>query len=95
MYHSGLDPGVEAKKISGNFLSVQFKDFVISNNEMRLVLLGKGHVPISKTIDYLKEIHFDGYIVDEYEKWWHPDLPDPLIGLKHDREFLRKSFRSA
>ena len=95
MYHSGLDPVVEAKKISGNFLSVQFKDFVISNNEMRLVLLGKGHVPISKTIDYLKEIHFNGYIVDEYEKWWHPDLPDPLIGLKHDREFLRRSFCSA
>lgn len=94
MYHSDLDPVVEAKKIGDNILSVQFKDFIISNNEMRLVLLGKGEVPISKTINYLKEIKFDGYLVDEYEKWWHPDLPDPLTGLQYDLEYLRRAFNS-
>ena len=94
MYHSGLDPVVEARKIRDNILSVQFKDFIISNNKMRLVLLGKGQVPISKTINYLKEINFDGYVVDEYEKWWHPDLPDPLTGLQHDLEYLRRAFDS-
>lgn len=92
IYCYGLNPIVEAEKIKEDILSVQFKDFVKLNHKTKYVLLGDGQVPVSEIIDFLKKEKFDGYIVVEYEKWWHPELPDPLVGLRHELSYLKKSF---
>jgi fatty-acyl-CoA synthase len=92
MFYYGLNPVVEAEKIKRYILSVQFKDFLKVNNKRRYVLLGNGDVPISQIIDFLKKGRFDGYIVVEYEKWWHPELPDPSLGLRHELQYLKQHF---
>jgi len=95
MYYHGLNPVVEAEKIEQDILSVQFKDFIKYNHETRYVLLGDGQAPISQIINFLRKEKFDGYIVVEYEKWWHPELPDPLVGLPHELNYLNRSFEQA
>ena len=93
MFSNGLDPVVEAEKMKWDMLSVQFKDFIKSNHETKYVLLSHGQVPVFQIINSLKKHKFDGYIVAEYEKWWHPELPNPLVGLRHELNYLKESFR--
>jgi sugar phosphate isomerase/epimerase len=43
----------------------------------RYVTPGKGQVPIADALGLLKEHGYDGWIVLEHEKRWHPELPEP------------------
>ena len=50
------------------------KDF--SDSENRLTLIGEGDVPIARIADRLLSDGYDGYFSLEWEKKWHPELPD-------------------
>lgn len=43
----------------------------------RYVVPGTGQLPLAEAITLLKENDYDGWIVFEHEKRWHPELPDP------------------
>jgi len=93
VYLQGLDPLEELKKISlEKVIAVQFHDFKKADDKWRAVLLGQGDVPNDVVIEYLKDKNYDKFIVDEYEKWWHPELPDPMEGLRHELEYLKRKF---
>jgi sugar phosphate isomerase/epimerase len=42
-------------------------------------------------INHLKTIGYEGYITDEYEKFWHPErYPETEVGMTADAKFLRQ-----
>jgi len=43
----------------------------------RYVLPGKGQLPLAEAIALLRQEGYDGWIVFEHEKRWHPNLPEP------------------
>lgn len=43
----------------------------------RYVLPGTGQLPLAEAISLLKKNGYDGWIVFEHEKRWHPSLPEP------------------
>ncbi len=43
----------------------------------RYVPPGAGQLPLAEAIALLGEIGYDGWIVFEHEKRWHPELPEP------------------
>ncbi len=43
----------------------------------RYVTPGKGELPLAESINLLKESGYDGWLVFEHEKRWHPNLPEP------------------
>jgi sugar phosphate isomerase/epimerase len=45
----------------------------------RYVAPGKGELPLSESIDLLKHNGYDGWLVFEHEKRWHPNLPEPEV----------------
>jgi len=91
LFRFGLNPIIEGEKMREHILSIQFKDFFIGEGDRnRYVLLGQGEVPNEEFIDFIRKTKFDGFIVEEYEKWWHPELPDPMQGLRHDLNYLKK-----
>ena len=93
IYRQNLDPLEELKKINlSRVISVQFHDFKKENGTWKPVLLGQGDIPHEPVIEYLKEKNYDGFIVDEYEKWWHPELPDPMEGLPKELSYLKSKF---
>jgi sugar phosphate isomerase/epimerase len=53
-------------------------------------LLGEGDVPIGHMLSLLQTHGYEGYISVEWEKRWHPELPDPDIALPQHAEVLRK-----
>lgn len=55
------------------------------------VLMGEGLIPWTEIIQLLKKSGYDGFLCVEYEKRWHPEiLPDPSIGLRHEKESIIK-----
>ncbi len=54
-------------------------------------LIGEGEMDWCEIIERLNGIGYDGWISDEYEKFWHPErLPDPEVGMKHNADALRR-----
>ena len=43
----------------------------------RYVRPGTGQLPLTEAIDLLKQHGYDGWIMFEHEKRWHPELEDP------------------
>ena len=45
-------------------------------------LPGSGDVPVVQLLKLLREIEFAGPVALEWEKYWHPELPDLEAALK-------------
>jgi sugar phosphate isomerase/epimerase len=43
----------------------------------RYVFPGQGQLPLAEAIQLLKANGYDGWLVFEHEKRWHPILPEP------------------
>jgi len=43
----------------------------------RYMLPGKGQLPLPEALALLKQNGYDGWVVFEHEKRWHPTLPEP------------------
>lgn len=68
---------------------VHFKDHRRSNGNFDLCLVGEGDIPIKEIFNTLKSDGYDGYISLEWEKKWHPELPEPEIAYPAFMEFLK------
>ena len=55
------------------------------------VLLNEGELDWCLIINRLKTFGYEGYISDEYEKFWRPEeFPEPEVGMKANAELLRE-----
>jgi sugar phosphate isomerase/epimerase len=71
------------------------KDLKIENGKEEYVLLGTGIVPIFQAIDLLYKNNYPGYYSFEWEKLWHPEIPDPQIALTDYPRAVKKHFGQA
>ncbi|HUS81191.1 MAG TPA: sugar phosphate isomerase/epimerase family protein [Armatimonadota bacterium] len=53
-------------------------------------LLDDGELDWCEVVAGLAGIGYDGYISDEYEKYWKPELPEPEVGMRRNAEVLRE-----
>ena len=44
-------------------------------------LLGQGMIPIQRCLELLKNGGYSGYFSFEWEKLWHPEIPEPEIAI--------------
>ena len=68
------------------------KDLKIENGKEEYVLLGTGIVPIFQAIDLLYKNNYPCYYSFEWEKLWHPEIPDPQIALTDYPLAIKKHF---
>jgi sugar phosphate isomerase/epimerase len=57
------------------------KDAVINNGKIEYKFLGQGETPILQAIDLLMQSGYKGFYSFEWEKLWHPELPEPALAL--------------
>lgn len=71
---------------------VHVKDCFRSRNgrPCQLCPVGEGDIPISRLIQWLKRDHYDGYLSLEWEKKWHPELPDAEEVFPAYAEYMKK-----
>jgi sugar phosphate isomerase/epimerase len=55
----------------------------------RYVFPGSGQLPLVESINLLKEHGFDGWLMFEHEKRWHPELPEPEEAFKAFADWAR------
>lgn len=68
---------------------VHIKDHARNDGSYELCLMGKGDIPIADIVKTLKEDGYTGYFSLEWEKKWHPELPEPDIALTQYMEFMK------
>jgi sugar phosphate isomerase/epimerase len=71
---------------------VHIKDARRSESESSgwaLVLLGEGEVPVKEQLELLEKNGYTGYVSVEWEKMWHPEIPEPEIALPQHMQWLR------
>lgn len=78
--------------VGPRILSVHVKDArQASDGEgWQLVLLGSGEVPVRACLDVLRRGGYEGWLVSEWEKRWHPEIEDPDVALPHEIAVLRE-----
>jgi sugar phosphate isomerase/epimerase len=67
-----------------------FKDSVVDASERlghRYTLMGDGDVPNVEALQLLKDAGYQGYLTFEWEKAWHPTLPDAHVAFP---DYVRK-----
>ncbi len=57
------------------------KDGNLVNGKLRYTLTGRGEVPIAEAIESLIKGGYKGFYSFEWEKLWHPEIPEPEIAL--------------
>lgn len=57
------------------------KDGKMVDGKPQYTFLGKGEAPLREAIDVLKADNYSGYYSFEWEKMWHPDLPEPELAF--------------
>ncbi len=55
------------------------KDHHRANGEFKLCPIGEGDIPIKEIVKTLEADGYTGYYSLEWEKKWHPELPEPEI----------------
>jgi sugar phosphate isomerase/epimerase len=78
---SNEDPEFTVKQLGQWIRHTHLKDSVGSGEDRKYVLTGTGNVPIEGQIKALQSIGYNGFYCFEWEKVWHPDLPDPDIAI--------------
>jgi sugar phosphate isomerase/epimerase len=57
------------------------------------VLMGEGHFPAGQLLSILYENKYDRFVSFEWEKKWHPGIPDPEVALPHFIRWFREVSR--
>jgi sugar phosphate isomerase/epimerase len=57
------------------------KDSVPAGTDRRYVLTGTGEVPVRRQIEALVKIGYRGVYSFEWEKRWHPEIPEPEVAI--------------
>src|SRR5215469_8762718 len=90
-HRMGETPEQVWEVIGPRIFNVHLKDArrVPDGEGWQLVLLGDGEVPAREAIGVLRRGGYEGWLVVEWEKRWHPELEDPDVALPHEIAILR------
>lgn len=92
-YRMGEQPDEVMDLLGDRILHVHVKD-ARRNDAARtgwdLLLLGEGEVPVQDSLVTLRRRGYDGWIAVEWEKKWHPHIPDSEIAFPQHIALLRQ-----
>ena len=72
---------------------VHLKDMRRTSDGWEPVLAGEGDFPLAEVRSSLSEIGFNGFVSFEWEKKWHPKIPDANLALPHFARWFRGNWR--
>jgi sugar phosphate isomerase/epimerase len=66
------------------------KDSRPAGKERQYVLTGEGDVPVKRQVQLLAKTDYKGDYSFEWEKRWHPEIPDPDVAIPHFARVVRE-----
>ena len=84
-------PQEGAGRLGKSIRHMHFKDLLIEQNRWTPVLTGKGNFALQEVRAALREIAYQGFASFEWEKKWHPEIPDASVALPHFARWWREN----
>jgi sugar phosphate isomerase/epimerase len=90
-YRMGESCSTVWRNLSGRLIHTHVKDARRKGeSDWDLVLLEQGEVPVREAVSTLKTNGWAGYLVVEWEKKWHMEIPDPEVAFPRHIALLRR-----
>ncbi len=80
-----------AARLGASIRHMHFKDLLIEHGKWTPVLTGEGNFPLRAVPAALRQIDYRGFISFEWEKKWHPEIPDATLALPHFARWWREN----
>ena len=96
MWHTnrvGESPAEALAALDGRVINVHLKDARRSGDGWQLSLLGEGDIPVKEGLRQLKQHGYDDFVSVEWEKKWHPEIPEPEVAFPQHIQVLREYVR--
>jgi sugar phosphate isomerase/epimerase len=96
MFHTtrvGETPAQALGQIGERVVNVHLKDARRTADGWQLLLLGEGEIPVKDALRLLDERGYDGFISVEWEKKWHPEIPEPEVAFPQYLALLEQYIR--
>ena len=77
------DPTMVYARLKKYILHTHIKDAYMQESGEAYTLIGQGNAPLEEALHALKMGGYAGYYSFEWEKLWHPEIPDPSIAIPH------------
>lgn len=84
-------PAEGAQKLGAAIRHAHIKDLRQNNGVWEHVLTGEGNFPLMQQLEALQKIKYDRFLSFEWEKKWHPEIPDAEIALPHFIQWFRQN----
>ena len=82
-----------AARLGSSIRHVHIKDLRQNDDGWKLVLTGEGHFPLLEVRGALLQLGFNGFVSFEWERKWHPEIPNANIALPHFARWFRENFQ--
>lgn len=89
---SAEQPAAGASVLGTSIRHVHIKDLRRSGDTWKPVLTGEGSFPLSELHGSLQRLDYDGFVSYEWEKKWHPEIPDAEMALPHFAKWFRNNW---
>jgi sugar phosphate isomerase/epimerase len=84
-------PQAAAAFLGPTIRHVHLKDLLIGQASWSPVLTGEGNLPLLEVRDGLRQIGYNRFASFEWEKKWHPEIPDATVALPHFARWFREN----
>lgn len=87
---TGREQPEDTWRLIGRYVHhTHIKDSKREGDGVRYVLTGQGEVDVRRVVEVLERGGYAGYYGFEWEKRWHPDLPEPDVAFPQYVEAMR------
>ena len=80
-----------AARLGAAIRHVHVKDLRQNHDGWKPVLTGEGNFPLDEVRTALCQLGYDRFVSFEWEKKWHPEIPDAGIALPHFAHWFREN----
>lgn len=80
-YRHGETPASSVAAVGEHIAHVHLKDGFFRGGKIDYTLFGDGDLPLLGFLQELKDIGYEGMLSLEWEKKWHPRLPEPELAF--------------
>jgi len=88
----GEDPPVGLAALGSSLRHVHIKDARrTADGPWEPVLMGMGDFPAAGLVDLLRDRGYERFVSFEWEKRWHPAIPEPEVALPHFMNWMKSA----
>lgn len=84
------EPEVTIAQLGRYIRHTHLKDSRPGEKERQYVLTGEGDVPVKRQVQLLGKSGYSGDYSFEWEKRWHPEIPEPEVAFPHFARVIRE-----